>query len=72
MIKVTNSGIAVSGSKVELMAELACIMSSLVDNGFDWDDIDLVVKVAKKSPEELRSEVDRIMGDVLGDFIKSL
>lgn len=60
MIIVKDSNVCVQGTKVELLAELATVISGLVDNGFDWEDIDTVFKVVKMSPDELQAETDKI------------
>lgn len=55
MINVNNGNVSVEGSKVELMAELACLIKVLREDAFSKEDVDEVVKAAEMSPDELAS-----------------
>lgn len=58
MINVNNGNVSVEGSKVELMAELTCLIKALREDGsFSKDDIDEVVKTAEMSPDELARDI---------------
>lgn len=57
MINVNHGNVSVEGSKVELMAELTCLIKVLrEDDSFSKDDIDEVVKTAEMSSDELARE----------------
>lgn len=68
MISVKDEKISVNGCKVELMAELTALINMLVDSGFDWQDIELIVETAKMSPEQL----EKATVENLNEFIKWL
>lgn len=58
MINVNNGNVSVEGSKVELMAELTCLIKALrEDDSFSKEDIDEVVKTAEMSPDELVRDI---------------
>ena len=57
MINVNNGNVSVEGSKVELMAELTCLIKVLREDAFSKEDVDEVVKTAEMSPDELARDI---------------
>ena len=57
MLKVSESSVNVSGVKIDLMAEFTLLVHSLMENGaFTEEDLDMCIKTAKKSSEDVARE----------------
>lgn len=65
MINVKAGNVSVNGDKAMIMAELTALISMLVENGFDWEDIDLIVETAKLSPDELEDSTVKCLKEIL-------
>ena len=72
MIKVTDTSVEVHGSYVRLQAELTVLIKSLLDNGFDKEDIDLCVETATLSEEELMDRTVKRFEDFMNSLYKDL
>lgn len=73
MIKVDDGKVSISGSKVEIQAELSHICKILIDENFlSKDEIEECVRVGGLSPEELTAEIEskvRQFKDFFGGLI---
>ena len=80
MIFVNNELTMVEGKKVLIMAEFTQLVNTfLKKNHFTSEDVDLCIKTAMKSEEEIKSDIDKHLdnltsgdSDLSSDLVKSL
>ena len=76
MLKVDGGAVIISGKKIELMAELTQLIHALVDDEevkcFTKEDIDLCVKTAFMSTDEVKEQADGILSKFIDDLFANL
>lgn len=70
MIKVGNGVLEISGTTIDILAELTSVMHELVVNMevISKDDLDMCVKLAVKSDEEVNKEANECLQKILSLF----
>ena len=69
MIKVDEGKVSISGSKIDIQAELSHICKILIEENFlSKDEIEECVRVGGLSPEELTAEIENKFKDLFGLF----
>lgn len=65
MIIVTDQKVKLEGRKIEILHNLACLISALVESGsYDVDDIKMAIDLGFKSPEEMEKMTEELREDV--------
>ena len=66
MLGINEGIIAVKGRKLDLMAEFTGLVHYLLtENCFSEEDLDMCIKTAKKSDEEVEKEISEAMDKLL-------
>lgn len=66
MLVVNESTVAIRGRKLDLMAEFTALVHHLLnEDTFSEEDIDMCIKTAKKSDEEVEKEAKEALDKLL-------
>ena len=71
MIKSEKGEVTIKGTKLDIMAELTCIMQRLIETGIMTDDeIVHALTVATMSESERKDAIKKAMSNIFAEFFK--